>query len=93
MAINIDNIYNYLKNTPLRDMDFDYLSETELACRNEMATLNSDTDDDRIHDLLEVVEDLDDAIERLERLPDWEVIVNNPDHPDYEETRKWALGE
>ena len=91
--VNINKIYEYLKNTDLRDMDFDHLSETQLSCRNEIESLSSNTEDDRIHDLLEVIEEIDSHIERLEHLPDWETIVNNPDHPDYEETRKWALGE
>ena len=83
MPVNIDACYQVIKTTKIRHLDYDWVAETALACRNEMAEVCED--DDRVHDLLELAEVLEDLESQLEHLEDWELIANNPDHPEHGE--------
>lgn len=85
IKIDIDAMYTYINTTKTRHMEYDVLSENALRARNELATLNSNEDDDRIDDLLTLVEILEDYCDDIEKLPDWEDIANNPDHPQHNE--------
>lgn len=85
IKIDIDAMYAYINTTKTRNMDHDVLSENALRARNELATLNSGEDDDRIDDLLTLVEILEDYCDEVERIPDWETIANNPSHPQHKE--------
>ena len=71
IKIDIDAMYAYINTTKTRNMDHDVLSENALRARNELATLNSGEDDDRIDDLLTLVEILEDYCDEVERIPDW----------------------
>jgi len=85
IKIDTDAMYAYINTTKLRDMEYDVLAENALRARNELATLNSGEDDDRIDELLTLVEILEDYCDDIERLPDWETIANDPSHPQHKE--------
>ena len=85
IRIDIDAMYAYINTTKPRHMEYDVLAENALRARNELATLNSGKDDDRIDDLLTLVEILEDICDDIERLPDWETIANDPSHPQHKE--------
>lgn len=85
IKIDIDAMYAYINGKKPRDMDFDVLAENALRARNELETLNSGEDDDRIDELFTLVEILEDYCDDIERLPDWETIANNPSHPQHKE--------
>ena len=88
VQIDIDAMQAYITNTKLRHMEYDVLAENALRARNEIAALKSGEDDERIDDLLMLAEILEDYCGDIERLPDWETIANNPDHPQYTEIMK-----